>query len=279
MSSRDTSSAPMRSRSAPSSAFSQPCSMWMRLHRPLQTVQPVLGQPGLQLAVGLDLFLQRLQRFQRADRSACLADSVLTCCCACGGLRRVAAPSPATHADGLRQLHWLPVHFFELLLQRDEARLVGCDVSALRSWSSRSRRFCNWRDCSSILRCSAASTWICCCTCITLPRWSLAALCAVLQRPLPVPSGNAWPALPPGRPAARFALRRAAASSARRSSSAWASSRRVAHWASCSFSDTRRCSTRRRPSTTKRISASSRPTSVLASYSRPWAWLTWSPAA
>jgi hypothetical protein len=44
-----------------------------------------------------------------------------------------------------------------------------------------------------------------------------------------------------------------------------ASSLRVAHCAVCSFSCTRRCSTRWRPSTTKRISASSRPTSALAS--------------
>ncbi len=48
---------------------------------------------------------------------------------------------------------------------------------------------------------------------------------------------------------------------------------------SARFSCSSRCSTRWRPSTTKRISASSRPTSALASYSWPCAWLTWSPAA
>ncbi|EWS63649.1 hypothetical protein Y695_03118 [Hydrogenophaga sp. T4] len=63
------------------------------------------------------------------------------------------------------------------------------------------------------------------------------------------------------------------------SSSTPASWLRVVHEAICSFNCTSRCSTRVRPSITKRISASSLPTSALASYSLPCAWLTWSPAA
>jgi hypothetical protein len=35
-------------------------------------------------------------------------------------------------------------------------------------------RASNWRLCSSMLRCSAASTWICCCTCTTAVRCSSA---------------------------------------------------------------------------------------------------------
>ena len=42
----------------------------------------------------------------------------------------------------------------------------------------RSRRLRSARACSSMLRLSAASTWICCCTCVTSPRCSLARACA-----------------------------------------------------------------------------------------------------
>jgi hypothetical protein len=129
----------------------------------LQAVQPVLGQPGLELAVGLDLFLQRLEGLQRADRSAWRAPSVhgllalrrsssscgtLSCssCSAASAISASSAPRPAA-------------------AQVVQARSSGA-ARALRSARRRSRGF-PAGGCSSMLRCSAASTWICCCTCTT----------------------------------------------------------------------------------------------------------------
>ena len=79
MSSRPTSSAPRRSRSAASSAVSQPGSMWMRRPQALQAVEAVLGQPGLAACLRSAPFpAAPCSASRRAPRSACVPPSALT---------------------------------------------------------------------------------------------------------------------------------------------------------------------------------------------------------
>ena len=212
----------------------------------------------------------------RADKSARLADSVLTACC----LARRSSSSRGTLSLNASSracasscaccalLNWLV---------RLTRRASSGALSALRSAVKRSRRRLNERDCSSILRWSAASTCICCCTCATPVRCSLALACALRSN-----SSSAGNWLCCSSLCAASSSDFSSASIAcvdKLSVSSAASCLRVAHCAVCSLSWLKRCSTRMRPSTTKRISASSRPTSALASYSLPCAWLTWSPDA
>jgi hypothetical protein len=77
------------------------------------------------------------------------------------------------------------------------------------------------------------------------------------------------PALPPVPPAVTVCSSPNKASSASRSTSPWHPVCACGPLANLLLSFDRRCSARWRPSTTKRISASRRPTSVLASYSSP----------
>ena len=178
MSRRPTSSAFRRSRSAASSAVSQPGSMWMLRPQALQAVEAVLGQPGLELALGLHLLLQRLQRVEARRQVGLLARS-----------RALTWPAAAR-----RSL----VERGHLLLQLVQARLGGCGCASLGAGalalagrrgvasSGAARPCCSAgqalaprlqlaRSAPRCCGCSAASTWICCCTCATTPRCSLAA--------------------------------------------------------------------------------------------------------
>jgi hypothetical protein len=278
MSSRLTSSAPMRSRSAASSAFSQPCSMWMRLHRPLQAVQAVLGQPGLQLAVGLDLFLQRLQRFHARRQVGLLArPAVLTSCCL-----RAAVFVELRHL--LLQLVQAGVGFG---LGASCAAASCCCRLARRCFvgrgqrvavgARRSRRWFSWRDCSSMLRWSAASTWICCCT------WRDAGA-------LLVGAACAWRRLLRGRAAASALLFDLRGQQLACSSASWRSARPgfgLDFGFFLARGPLRGLFLQLHQALLDALAAfdheadlaSSRPTSALASYSWPWAWFTWSPAA
>ncbi len=262
ISSRDTSSAPRRSRSAASSAFSQPVSMWMRLHRPCRPSSPCLASQGFNLPSVLTLSCSALSASMRADRSDCFADSWFT---ANWAARRSSSSwgtlscSSCSTASASSAASWATDNWLWALSRRASSGAAR----ALRSAIRRSRRWLSWRLCSSTLRCSAASTWICCCTWVTLPRCSLARFCAWRR-----PSSSAGSASACSSPWAASTTDFSSASttaSASCSSSTLASWLRVDHEAICSFSCSRRCSTRVRPSTTKRISASSLPTSALAS--------------
>ncbi len=262
MSSRETSNAFRRSRSAASSAFSQPCSMWMRLHRPCSPPSPCFASQGCSLPSVLTFSCSALSASMRADRSACRALCVFTSCClarrsssscgtcSCSSCSRASAVSAASCAA-------------VSCCCRLTRRCSSGAASALRSATSFSRRWFCCRDCSSMLRWSAASTWICCWTCPTAVRCSVARDCA--WRKASSRSGSCWSCSSTCAASSAAFSSPSTARAARFSISAAASSLRSTHWAACSFNCTRRCSARWRPSTTKRISASSRPTSALAS--------------
>ena len=150
----------------------------------LQAVEPVLGQPGLELALGLHLVLQRAQRLEprapgRPGASASLLAAVLPRAALLVERRhllapaRAAAPRPAP-APALRRR--------AVALQLRPAAAASGAARPWRSPASRSRRCCSWRACSSTLRLSAASTWICCCTSATAPRCCVAARLRLAQR-------------------------------------------------------------------------------------------------
>ena len=104
MSRRETSSEFMRSRSAASRAFSQPCSMWMRLHRPCSPSRPCLASQGRSLPSVLTFSCSALSASIRADRSACLC---------------------AFAVDGLLPAAAVFVQLRHLLLQLVQARVRG----------------------------------------------------------------------------------------------------------------------------------------------------------
>jgi hypothetical protein len=68
--------------------------------------------------------LQRLQRLHARRQVGLRAPSALTACCACGGLRRAAAPGPAARAGGRRRSRRIPARR-PAALQVDQARFVG----------------------------------------------------------------------------------------------------------------------------------------------------------
>ena len=144
-----------------------------------QAVEAVLGQPRLELALGLHLLLQRAQRLQAGGEV--------------GLARLVAIEHLLLRAALLVELGHL---LADLVPGAPRSRpwprrprrcaASGRRASAGRAWPAvwrsaarRSRRLRSARACSSMLRLSAASTWICCCTCVTSPRWPLVRVCAM----------------------------------------------------------------------------------------------------
>ena len=215
----------------------------------------------------------------RADKSACRADSVLTACCCCrAGPRQVAARcscSSCSRASATSRLP--PVRLASWLCRFEQARFVGrgqriavgrqafaADVELARLLfdvalvgGQHLNLLLHLRDAGALL---------------------VGARLGLAQRLFQIGQGLRLLFHLGGQHLGLFfasmrLVRPASRSRPGRPPCAWPTGRSVpSAW-------TRRCSTRWRPSTTKRISASSRPTSALASYSRPWAWLTWSPAA
>ena len=253
----------MRSRSAASSAFSQPCSMWMRLHRPCKPSRPCLASQGLSLPSVLDLLLQRLERFHAGRQVGLLV---------------------ALAVDGLLPGAALLVELRHLLLQLVQAGVgrlgrflgrgqLGLQVGAGAPRPARPAR-CGRRPAARAAGSTGATVPRCCAGRPPAPGSAAApappACAARWSGPAPgagLPPGRAvaGPGPRPGPPAAPPVPRPPRPARPASRSRPAASSLRVAHWAVCSFSCARRCSTRWRPSTTKRISASSRPTSALAS--------------
>ena len=147
LSMRPTSSAFSRSRSAD---FERRFPAGLDVHlRPqaLQAVEAVLGQPGLELALGLHLFLQRAQRVQRARRGrpACALCALTSSCCA----RRCsssAAPAPAARAGALRRRDSAASSAGTWRLQACRAAAASGALRPCRSAASRSRRAFSARD-------------------------------------------------------------------------------------------------------------------------------------
>ena len=163
MSRRETSRAERRSRRADSRAFSQPGSMWIRLQRPSNPSMPCLASQGLSLPSVRTFSCRALSASMRAVKSASFDDSWFT---AVWRVRRSSS----------RAGTWLCRSCKRASDSADKAsasascscklcrRASSGAAKALRSNSKRSRRVSSWRDCSSTLRWSAASTPICCCT-------------------------------------------------------------------------------------------------------------------
>jgi hypothetical protein len=134
-----------------------------RVHSPCRPSSPCLASQGLSLPSVCTFSCSARSASSRAVRSA-------------------SCPASRLHAGG--RLAALLVEPGTLVLQLVQAGLGGradlvaaalrwvrsssrSAVGRTRAWRSparRSRRACSWRVCSSRLRLSAASSWICCCT-------------------------------------------------------------------------------------------------------------------
>jgi hypothetical protein len=127
-----------------------------------------------------------------------------------------------------------------------------------------------------MLRCSAASTWICCCTCDT-GALLIGARLRLAQRLLQIGQLSS-----PGPPPGPTRLRSSSASIACGQGCGFGLgivAARAAHWAACSCELGQALLDALAALDDEADLGLQPPTSVLASYSRPWAWLTWSPAA
>ena len=154
---RLTSSAPKRSRSAASSAFSQPGSMCRRLHSPCKPSSPCLASQGLSLPSVLTFSCSALSASSLADKSARLADSAFTVVCFA---RRSASSWGTLSVRSCKMASssiWLvcaAANWAVKLLRRTSSGAFN----ALRSALSFSRRSVAARDCSASVRCSKANT-------------------------------------------------------------------------------------------------------------------------
>ena len=171
------SNAESRSRNAASSAFSQPAWIWIRCHKACNPSNPWEANQGLSLSLVCTLACSACSACKRADRSACFVCSALTLSCAC--LR--ASSSSGTWACKASSCAVFCSAVACASLRCALSCSIFCGSGAFKDcWSllRRSLRNSNCLLCSSILRWSAASTCMHCCTCATALRCSLARICA-----------------------------------------------------------------------------------------------------
>ena len=131
----------------------------------LQRIEAVAGEPGLELAFGLHLLLQRAQRRRggRRGRPACRSRRWPRPALR-GARRRAPAPLAELVQRAPRRACALGFGRAAGAAQARRAVGVGRGQRLLLGREAFAPRRSSWRGCSSMLRLSAASTWICCCT-------------------------------------------------------------------------------------------------------------------
>ena len=247
MSSRLIDSAFSRSRNDDSSAVSQPVSMCTCVHSPASPPRPWRSSQGLSLPSVCTFSCKARKASRRAAMSASLPDSRFTVACAsrrCSSSAGTWSDSSCRRACATSSASAAPAS----CATSDSSRARS---GACKPWRSPVRRSClarNWRDCSSTLRDSAASTWICCCTCATSARCVLLETCALRTASSNTGKPSACSsACAASRPESSSAV---AICPAMSSSSTPAEAWRSVHCAFCACNSASRACARWRPSTT-----------------------------